>query len=120
MRLLVTAKTRFPGMHNWVDAPDSRNYLRDPHRHLFFVEATVEVTHGDREVEYHDLRDDIQEWIDSIPLYNDFPDTRDCLGKSCEHLAASLAQYLQNEKKLPVVGVSVSEDDEFISTIWLS
>lgn len=111
----VTAKTSFAGMHNWFDAPQGRHYLSHEHRHLFIVEATVSVAHDDRDVEYHDLRDHIENWIKSFPLYKE-PDTYACLGLSCEHLARNLLVYL-DKLNLPVIKVSVSEDGEFTSTI---
>jgi hypothetical protein len=111
----VTAKVSFAGMHNWFDAPESRDYLAHPHRHLFLVEATVSVSHDDRDVEFHDLRDHILDWIESFPYWEGTP-TRSMLGLSCEHLARNLLVYL-NEMKLRVKKVSVSEDGEFVSTI---
>jgi hypothetical protein len=47
--ILVTAQAE--GLHHWPDAPDSEQYLRQPHRHLFTVTVRMQVRHSDREVE---------------------------------------------------------------------
>ena len=56
-RTTVTARWTFEGFHRWPDAPPGRSYLAERHRHLFHGEVTVEVTHTDRQIEFHDLRD---------------------------------------------------------------
>lgn len=111
-RTLVTARYTFPALHNWPTAPQGRAYLASPHRHLFICDATVEVKHDDRDVEYHDLRADIQEWTRQFRAAT--PDLANVGAQSCEHLARSLFDYLA--LMLPVVRVSVSEDGEFTST----
>lgn len=47
--ILVT--TQAEGLHHWPSAPNSEQYLRQPHRHLFTVTVRMQVHHGDREVE---------------------------------------------------------------------
>lgn len=56
----ATIHVRFTmeGFHYWPDAPDHRNYLAFEHRHLFCVEVSTQVDHDDREIEFHDLRDE--------------------------------------------------------------
>lgn len=55
--MLTGAIARFqvPGFHAWPDAPTHRDYLRVRHRHQFHIEVEAQVTHGDREIEIHDL-----------------------------------------------------------------
>lgn len=112
----VTATFTAPGIHNWIAAPTSRSYLAHEHRHLFCFNATVEVTHDDRQVEYHDLRDHILKWAtDTYPLMRG--DTFLFGGNSCEHLARSLWNYLGSKLGLPIHEVQVSEDGEFTSSL---
>ena len=52
-RAVVTFRAE--GFHRWAEAPDARNYLRYPHRHLFHVAVALDLRGADREVEFHDL-----------------------------------------------------------------
>jgi hypothetical protein len=56
----IIVRTEFFAKHRWNQAPDRRAYLRVPHAHAFRVQLEVAVTHDDRDVEFHDLR----EWLD--------------------------------------------------------
>ena len=55
----ISAIVRFavPGFHRWPGATGQRMYLALRHRHLFHVEVSVPLTHGEREIEFHDLLD---------------------------------------------------------------
>jgi hypothetical protein len=53
--MTITVRWTHPGFHAWPEAPPNRAYLRDRHRHLFYYELTIPVTHADRQVEFHDL-----------------------------------------------------------------
>lgn len=57
--LTVWVTHRFIGFHAWPDAPSARSYLASEHRHLFHITVELEVGHGDREVEFHDLLDQV-------------------------------------------------------------
>jgi hypothetical protein len=46
------------GFHFGPDAPSHRAYLRATHRHLFGIEVTTTVDHDERDIEFHDLRDE--------------------------------------------------------------
>lgn len=96
---------RFPGFHSWPDAPDARGYLRHSHRHLFHVKLGVAVTRLDRQIEFHDLLDeliaDCRDLVDAGPL------------GSCEEIANRLAtlahtRYPHSRR----VVCDVSEDGE--------
>jgi hypothetical protein len=107
----TTAVVRFrvPGWHAWVNAPAHRRYLSFAHRHLFHVEAELAVLHDDREVEYHDLLDFC---VARFPAgqYG---------GKSCEMLARELAEELVRQYPGRAVRVSVFEDGEVGSQVFL-
>lgn len=48
----VVVKLQVEGTHCWPDCPiEDVSFLRNPHRHMFHVKATKEVTHDDRDVE---------------------------------------------------------------------
>lgn len=97
----VFSEVRLIGFHNWPGAHDERAYLRDRHRHVFHVTPVVRVSHGDRDVEFHDLRDVVTEW------WNLTGPERGA--QSCEHMAADLVTHL-TDMGLAVTSVTVSED----------
>lgn len=39
------------GYHRWKDAPESVDFLRSRHRHIFHIRCWFEVSHEDRELE---------------------------------------------------------------------
>lgn len=48
----ILVKSQFEGTHYYRDAPEEVAFLRHPHRHVFHVEAQIEVFHSDRELEF--------------------------------------------------------------------
>jgi len=48
----IIVKTQFTGNHRYPDAPEEVKFLRNTHRHVFFVELQIEVFHNDRELEF--------------------------------------------------------------------
>lgn len=89
------------GVHCWPGAPERRAYLRNPHRHLFHVEVQMEVTHDDREVEFHDVQ--------QFAMAN-FPGG-DMGSQSCEMMARALCGVV-SARFARVVRVTVAEDGE--------
>ena len=53
-RFWVTWKLH--GTHCYPNAPDEVAYLKVEHRHLFGFKVTLDVTHQDREIEFHMLQ----------------------------------------------------------------
>lgn len=106
----VWTVVKLPGFHRWALAPDHRAYLRDRHRHLFHVRVEVAVSHDDRDVEFHDLQDEIRRWWGS--------GTTDHEGRSCEQIARRLGAVLQMAG-IKVIRVIVSEDGESGATVTM-
>ena len=98
----IFVRLRVPGFHYWADAPVNRDYLRERHRHLFHLVVSMPVVHADREVEFHDLLDEVREL---------FPVNTEHRGKSCEMMAQEIGQALA-ERHQRAVTVEVSEDGE--------
>lgn len=86
------------GWHYWPNAPEPRDYLRASHRHEFHIRPEVRVSHDDRDIEFHDLRDIITEWW--VPEQGT---------NSCETIARNLWDHLTG-LGLTVISVTVSED----------
>jgi hypothetical protein len=97
----IRLTTRFEGLHHWPDAPEAEDYLRSPHRHLFVVEADIEVFHDDREIEINAAT----RWLDTVlPRLAGGPPSAASLpvqagppnlgSRSCEQLATSIADAI--------------------------
>lgn len=60
------ANTIFEGYHQWVDAPEKVKFLRDKHRHMFYVTVWIEQNHKERDLEFillkWDLDNKLREW----------------------------------------------------------
>jgi len=93
------------GLHCWPDAPDPVAFLRDPHRHTFWIRARLAVTHYNRDVEFFEfaalVRATLEDQYPDLPLgLIDFGTS------SCEMIAAFLVEELDLEE------CAVSEDQE--------
>jgi hypothetical protein len=99
------------GFHNWPTAAQilpNRSYLADRHRHLFNVRVTVPVTHDDRDIEFHELKDFCEAW---------WPEDGEMGSMSCEAIGESLAAHVLTEWGIDWVEVEVSEDGEAGATV---
>lgn len=90
------------GFHRW---PEAKNYLRHPHRHLFRIEGWQEVQDNNREVEFIELRHQVEWYLRNAyksisQVAVDFGD------KSCESIAEDILNAFRLSK------VSVFEDNE--------
>lgn len=90
------------GFHRWPGAAGKRSYLADRHRHMFFVEASVEVFHNEREIEFHDFQDFCKDHFPSGELGD----------KSCETLAMNLVSRIESRWPERKIKVGVFEDNE--------
>ena len=71
--------------HQWKEAPKKREYLKPLHQHLFKIVVRMSVTHLDRDVEFHDLRQVVWKYLNGKISLND----------SCEGNAKNLFKYLR-------------------------
>lgn len=98
---VVYSQVLFEAVHNWPDCPiEEVWFLRYPHRHVFYIKAFKAVKHGDRDIEFIQLKHNIQQYLEKT-----YPDHN--LGsKSCEMLASELI------REFDLVRCDVSEDNE--------
>lgn len=96
-QIIVT--TNFSAFHLWPEAPDWCDYLKNKHRHLFYVEIIKSVNHSNRDIEFISLKKEVDDYI-----YTQFKDY--IFTYSCEHIA----KILLSEFK--AVQVKVMEDNE--------
>lgn len=98
----IFVRVRAPGWHNWPDAPPQRAYLSYRHRHMFHYEVSMVVEHNERDVEFHDLMDEVQRLL--LTEWGNW---------SCEKIATRLRSQLAalygDERDIVV---AVSEDGE--------
>lgn len=109
----INVSTMFNGVHHWKDAPDAVAFLRNEHRHFFYVNVTFEVHHADRYLEFLIVKNFIDGLIISQfgEYHPDLPNTRQLGERSCEMIAKVLYDLI--EAVYPTVqSVSVSEDGE--------
>ena len=111
---IVYAKASFEGIHRWLDAPDEVNYLRNPHRHIFNVKVSVEVTQNNREIEFIMLGHRVKELFEGLAI-----EGRNGVWymgtKSCEDVAEMVMDYIRYKLGLSAktyIAVQVDEDGE--------
>ena len=110
----VTAS--FTGIHCWPDAPAHRAYLASPHRHKFGVKVEVSVAGHDREIEFHDLLDNVGRMLPSPSvLLQDGGNAY--LNMSCEHHAKRILDLLSCTYPGRAISVTVDEDGECFATV---
>lgn len=60
----IMVKVSQPGYHRWLEAPERLAFLRNYHRHLFIIEASIHIQ-KDREIEFFELQGKIRGLINS-------------------------------------------------------
>jgi len=107
--MFITVKAQKDGLHFYGDAPKEVAYLRTLHRHMFHVEAELQVFHSDRELEFFMVQKELQRILDEIFAEENY-------GMSCEYIAANV--QLKLDELYPFctgprqINVRVSEDGE--------
>jgi hypothetical protein len=102
------------GIHKYPRAAEDPNlatgdefdvsFLAYPHRHIFYFQASIEVTHNDRDIEFIQFK----RWIESLYSTN----TLQLDYKSCEMIAEDLYQQINAKFPGRSVKIDVSEDNE--------
>lgn len=102
----VYCTVQIEGLHNWPGCPfDEVAYLRDLHRHIFFIKAYKIVKHDDRDVEFIMLKHEIQKHF--FENYYDWHSKTHRFGAmSCEMIGQKLMETFDLSR------VDVSEDNE--------
>jgi hypothetical protein len=106
--IFVGIKTSFVGYHRWLGAPDEVAFLRDYHRHIFYVCVEMEVQELDRSLEFFMTKTRLDSFLNRH--WNNWK--FDC---SCEYIANELVDFCFRSWKKDQVkacSVTVSEDNE--------
>lgn len=103
MKKYIVIRTQFPMLHYWKDA---KNFLKHEHRHMFYVECKLEITHNDREVEFIEFKEIIEDYI------------RECFWNKVLHYSCEdICEILIGQFGLSYC--SVFEDNENGAEIWV-
>lgn len=95
----VIIRLQIEGIHCWEDCSiDDVMFLKQQHRHLFYIELRKEVSHNDRDIEIILLKREVKNYLGKEPVIFG--------SKSCEMIAEELLN------KFDAVSVSVLEDNE--------
>lgn len=102
----INVSFQFEGFHKWVDAPKEVGFLKDLHRHIFHVKATIQVSHEDRDLEFILVK----RWLES-----EVPNMKNVVGEgaSCETMCRYFIDIITDKHPdVPYVMLEVSEDGE--------
>jgi 6-pyruvoyl-tetrahydropterin synthase len=97
----IFVRFQFSAFHRWPNAPDKYRYLANIHRHVFHVKVVMQVLHGNRDVEFIELKEQLQKKAIMTAESNQ------TLNYSCEQWAK---HFLDANKNFTMV--EVSEDGE--------
>jgi len=98
----IKVKTSFEGIHKYPKAPKEVDFLRNPHRHTFFVTVKIEVFNDDRDIEFIIFKRFINSLLKEKNL--DY--------KSCEMISDELFKEIIKKYPERDVEIEISEDNE--------
>ena len=115
MQTWLIFRLKIPGFHQWSDAPKKYEYLKNLHRHEFYIQVEIRVDEN-RGYEFIEMKSDFHIWLlqnlgdytykDSIYL-----DER-IKKQSVEGLAEYIIKYITETYNHKGVKVTVEEDHE--------
>lgn len=113
----IMVRAQYEGIHCWPEAPDEVDFLQSPHRHMFQIRASIEVSHNDRDVEFIMVKRHIDSWLQTkCKTFDEYEPqgTVWYMGRlSCEDVAEQVIETLHNFVGTSrTITVSVSEDGE--------
>lgn len=112
MNRYITVTNNFKGYHKYTNAPDNVGFLRDVHRHVFNVRTTVEVHHNERDIEFFQLQNHIEEYVRMQYKTQLGTYLEGIYIQSCEGLAEDILEHLHRVYPGRHVRVEVWEDNE--------
>lgn len=108
----ILIKFNLPGFHYWAEA---KNFLQDKHRHQFYWEIEIPVTHDNRDIEFIEMKERM------IAVIKDFYPTQTYNGvnmgvlfnkRSCETIAEECWDLFSQELEVKASKITVLEDNE--------
>ena len=115
MKKFIKVSFQKEGIHKWPDAKDIKGveFLQYPHRHIFHFYVTLEVMHDNREVEFILFKRELEGlYTDRMATKVDPEGTLQLDYQSCEMMAESLINYIEEYYPGRATQVEVYEDNE--------
>lgn len=108
----IEIELNLPGIHMWPGAEKypEVDYLRYPHRHIFCFQLGFKVLHGDRDIEFIMMRNQVEEYLKE-KYWSVKHKLLDFEARSCEMIANDLMGRFKASK------VRVGEDKEFFGGV---
>lgn len=89
----IIVNLQLEGIHCWPKCPYPEvAYLKDPHRHTFYIECQKEVKKNDREIEIIIFKNKVREFLNLTFGFNEFK-LLDFGTYSCEDIAEVLFNH---------------------------
>ena len=104
-KAFIKVRTNYEFFHCWKDAPEEVSFLRNLHRHIFYVIAKVEVVFLDREIEFFMFKKELDSLISELK-------SKWVASISCEQMATDILNELKKKYKKNNISIEVSEDNE--------
>ena len=105
MKTNIIIKLQLEGIHRWSNCPfEEVSYLKNYHRHIFFITMEKQVTHSDRDIEIIMFKHKVQQFLKYN--YGNANNVLNLGDKSCEMLCEELLRTFDCKK------VEVLEDNE--------
>lgn len=86
----IISRLSVEGIHRWKKCPiEEVSYLREYHRHMFYINCYAYVNHSDRDIEFIELSHRVKKYLHSKYFNEDYQ----CLffdDMSCEMIASEL------------------------------
>jgi hypothetical protein len=96
----IIVRSQFIATHAWVNCPHEEvKFLRNAHRHIFYVTIKAPVNHNDRELEFFMVKKELDDFLNKYPF--------DLGSKSCEIICCDIL-----DKFKYINFVRVMEDNE--------
>jgi hypothetical protein len=90
-------------IHYWEGAIGEVEFLKYPHRHLFYVELWIEQKNAERDIEYITEKRSLDEYLRQMPFRGGF---------SCEDIASDIKYFWSKKYPDRKIKVFVFEDNE--------
>jgi len=102
----IIIKTRKEAFHNWNDAPQEVEFLKNLHRHIFYIEVEISVSRNDRELEFFIVKKELDNYLEA------YLNNKNRIVGSCEMFAEDILRFIIGKYPNRKYMVSVFEDNE--------
>ena len=104
MMTSIAIRTQFKGLHKYENAPVEVAYLRDLHRHVFYVEVEMRVETTERDLEFILVRNALDDYLEHKAQFEET--------FSCERMANEICLFLIKQYGERSMKCCVYEDNE--------